>query len=398
MAVLVYLVYLFLATYIVDIAWLGVFLNNDGPNFSFLRCFLMNNSNEDLLEQQIQDEKRTVDYDTKDYTVELVYKKYTDGIDEERNEIYVPEYQREFVWDDVRQSRLIESLVLGLPIPSIFLAEDSDGRLEIVDGSQRLRTIAAFLNDELSLRGLEKLTYLNDLRFSDLPLSRKRKINNISLRMIVLSDDATDEVKNDLFDRINRGSDNLRNMEKRRGIYQGGFTNFIYDECNANQAFKSLVVLSPAVAKRQENEELILRYFALVDLYNSGFKELRAGVGKTLDDYLKDKNSDFSDYEKKQKLQEFKTMVDFVKDVFPYGFSKKSQQPVSRVYFEAVAIGSTLALRENPNLSREHVDVNSWLENKTFKNNILGRSNTHAPKKIKSRIDFVKDNLLSVNR
>lgn len=360
---------------------------------------MLSNEDAEKLEKQILDEKRTVDYDTKDYTVELVIKKYLEKLDEEENEIYVPEYQREFVWDESRQSRLIESLILGLPIPSIFLAEGKDGRLEIVDGSQRLRTIAAFLSDELILIELERLTHLNNLKFSDLPESRKRKVNNISLRMIVLSDEATDDVKNDLFDRINRGSDNLRNMEKRKGIYKGEFTNFIYDDCSNTIAnFKELTVLSSAVSKRQEHEELILRYFALVDCYDSAFSDFRIGVGKWLDQYLKEKNLHFSAEEKKEKFEDFNNMIKFVKKTFPLGFSKKNQQPVSRVYFEAVSVGATLALREKPSLLCDPVDINKWFKDKTFKNNIFGRSQTHSPIKIKSRIDFVKKQLLELDK
>ena len=66
-------------------------------------------------------------------------------IDTGNNELFVPDYQREFVWDEERQSKLIESIILGLPIPLIFLTENNDGRLEIIDGSQRIRTLSAFL-------------------------------------------------------------------------------------------------------------------------------------------------------------------------------------------------------------------------------------------------------------
>jgi uncharacterized protein with ParB-like and HNH nuclease domain len=129
-----------------------------------------------------------------------------EGLEEGENDIFVPEYQREFVWDVERQSKLIESITLGLPIPIIFLAEDKSGRLEIVDGSQRIRTLAAFISGELRLERLEKLTEMNGIQFEDLPASRKRKINNTAIRMIVLSDAATEDVRNDLFERINRGS------------------------------------------------------------------------------------------------------------------------------------------------------------------------------------------------
>ena len=127
------------------------------------------------VEEQIIEQQKTVDFDTREFTIEILVQKYLDHIDDEENELFVPDYQREFVWDSTRQSRLIESLILGLPIPIIFVAENDDGRLEIVDGSQRIRTLSAFLKDELVLQELEKLSCLNGLKYSELKSSRKRK-------------------------------------------------------------------------------------------------------------------------------------------------------------------------------------------------------------------------------
>ncbi|MDE7430472.1 MAG: DUF262 domain-containing protein, partial [Lachnospiraceae bacterium] len=165
---------------------------------------------DELIEKEIQDQQRNISYDTKEYTVEIIVKKYQEGLEEDDNEFFVPDYQREFVWDDVRQSRFIESLLMGLPIPYIFLAETTQGRYEMVDGSQRIRTLAAFVSDELKLKGLDKIKEINGVRFSQLPKSRQRKFLNISLKMIVLSELTTEESKNDIFERINRGSDILK--------------------------------------------------------------------------------------------------------------------------------------------------------------------------------------------
>ena len=110
------------------------------------------------IEQQIEAEKKLVSYDTREFTIEIMVNKYLDGLESDKNELYVPIYQREFVWDEERQSKFIESLILGLPIPLIFVAEDVEtGRLEIVDGSQRIRTLAAYLTNELTLCGLNNL-------------------------------------------------------------------------------------------------------------------------------------------------------------------------------------------------------------------------------------------------
>lgn len=140
----------------------------------------MSNDRMDLIEKEIEIQQRNVSYDTKEYTIELIVSKYLDNIEDEQNEFFVPDYQREFVWDDERQSRFIESLMMGLPIPYLFLAENSDGRYEIVDGSQRIRTLSAFLKDELVITNVDKINYLNGMKFSQLNSSRQRKFRNIS--------------------------------------------------------------------------------------------------------------------------------------------------------------------------------------------------------------------------
>jgi hypothetical protein len=349
------------------------------------------------VENQIIEEQKTVDFDTREFTIEIMVNKYLVNIEEEQNELFVPDYQREFVWDLTRQSRLIESLVLGLPIPIIFVAENEDGRLEIVDGSQRIRTLSAYLSDELVLENLEKLSLLNGFKFSDLNTSRQRKIKNTPIRMVVLSDKTTESVKNDLFDRINRGSDLLLNMEKRKGIFKGEFNDFIYNECAKLPLLGKLAPLSKVVEKRQEHEELILRFFALIDNYPN-YNTHYQGIGQYLDKYMEEKNIGFSQDEKEKKLQQLKNTLEFVNNNFEFGFLKgHNQQGVSRVFFEALSVGVCLALEEKPEL----IDCDSyntrWVAENKFKNIISGKYKTHIPKKIKQRVDFVKKRILTNN-
>jgi hypothetical protein len=348
------------------------------------------------LETQIIELKKTVAYDSKDYTIEILVKKYLDGIDEKQNEIFVPEYQRDFVWDDSRQSRLIESIVLGLPIPPIFVAENSDGRLEIVDGSQRVRTLSAFLNNELTLSGLEKVTMLNGISFEDFDVSRKRKFNNTTFTVIVLSESATDEVKNDLFERINKGSDILRNMETRKGVYRGRFTDFLYNECANNVDFRNSIRLSKNVQKRQEYEELVLRFFALVDVYPK-YTEFARSVRDALDRYMEKKRDEFDDAERARKLQEFNTMIAFVVKNFEFGFLKGPSKDVSRIFFEAIAVGSHFALNEIPGLTlKGKIDVQNWLRDRDFSKSVNGEYRTHSTENLLKRISYVKDHVLSM--
>jgi uncharacterized protein with ParB-like and HNH nuclease domain len=176
----------------------------------------------DEAEAEIRDKQKLIDYDTKEYPVEIIVQKYTDGLSDNTNELFIPDYQREMAWDDARQSKFIESVLLGLPIPYIFVAdissEKNESRLEVIDGTQRIITLARFLNNELKLESLEKLRKLNDFRFSDLPLPRQRRFKRTTLRVIELTDKADEDTRRDIFERITMGSAVSNEMEKRRGI------------------------------------------------------------------------------------------------------------------------------------------------------------------------------------
>ena len=230
-------------------------------------------------EEQIYELRKSIRYDIRELIIENIVSKYDKGLgytegDEGQgnskfyNVLFIPEYQRDFTWDKIRQSRFIESVILGLPIPLVFVAENKDSAWEIVDGSQRIRTLHAFIKNELCLSGLEKFDTLNGFHFNELDPSRQGKILNTSLRMIVLSEDADNEVKRDMFERINRGSDLLKPMEQRKGDKTGAFTKFIYEKCAKNTLMDKLAPIDKWLQNRQEKEELILRYFALSDKNN----------------------------------------------------------------------------------------------------------------------------------
>lgn len=343
------------------------------------------------LENEIEKQQRNVSFDTKEYTIEIVVQKYLNDLDKNENEFFVPEYQREFVWDDVRQSRFIESLMIGLPIPYIFLAETDKGRYEIVDGSQRIRTLAAFLNDELKIKGLEKIEDLNNLVFSNLDISRQRKFKNISLKMIVLSERTTDETKNDIFERINRGSDLLKDMEYRKGIYTGKFNDYLY-KLSQNPLYVKLTPIAKWLEKRQEREELLLRFFAFSEWYPS-FSDSK-GIAKQLDDYMKEKNAIFDENIEKEMNEKFNMTMEFVDKYYPYGFAKNEKaRQVARPYFEALSVGAYLALKDNPELTISEENVRNILIDEKFITSVSGRYQTHRAKTIRARIDYVQDGL-----
>lgn len=343
-------------------------------------------------EEQIRKTKQPVDYQTKEFTIEVLVKKFLDGKDEDENEIFIPTYQRSFVWSNERRSKFIESVLLELPIPPLFIANleksvlDDFGRAEIVDGSQRIRTLADFINNQLTLESLPKLNALNGHQFKDLELSRRRKILRQGVRVIELSDKANEEVRRDIFERINTGSDELRDMEKRRGIYTGPFYDFI-KECAQNDNFKRICPISFAKERREEAEELVLRYFAYCDTYLS-FKH---DVRKFLDGYLKKHQTNFP---KERMKREFLEMLSFAEAALPYGFRKaKDSSTVPRVRFEALACGMTLAQRVKQPLTATSDQIQKWLDSAEFKVHTASDASNSLPR-LRGRIEFVRNKLL----
>ena len=356
----------------------------------------------DIAEDQIEDRRQEISYDTREFTIEYIVNKYLEVNDDDLSDIYVPEYQREFVWDIKRQSRLIESVVLGLPIPLLFVAEIKDsGRLEIVDGSQRVRTLSAFMRNQLQLTDLRTLDSLNGFKFEDFSPSRQRKFRNIPIRMLVLSDRANENVRNDMFDRINTSSLDLTPMETRKGVYRGDFIDFVF-ECSNNETFIKLCPIYKYFKNRYEEAELILRFFAFSETYPKfrlpyAITDLdRTGVARFLDEYVLSKRDTFTDHERKQKLLDFEEMLEFVNNNFPSGFKKRcDSEATGRPYFEAISVGSLLAIREKKNLEIKDLWDAKEKNNQTSSFDIpIGRYQTHKPENMLNRIDYVKNQLL----
>ncbi|SCW41261.1 DUF262 domain-containing protein [Mucilaginibacter sp. NFR10] len=343
---------------------------------------LITQEEQDSAEEQILQQQVFADYDTKEYPIEVIVQKYEENKDDDLNELFIPTYQRDFVWDENRQSKFIESILIGLPIPYIFTADRGE-RFEIVDGSQRIRCLAAYINDELVLKNLERLPKLNGMKFSDLILSRQRRFKRKTLRLIELSEKASLEVTNDLFERINTGSDILRKMEVRKGAFAGKFYDFV-TECSQNDLFVRLCPISEKVRKREEAQELVLRFFA----YSDNYLKFKHRVDEFLNDFLKENKSDFDE---DRMRGEFLLMLKFVETYFPYGFTKGTNSKTTpRVRFEAISVGVNLALRINPNLIPHDL---SWMDSQEFKLHTRSDASNSRPK-IKGRIEFVRDNLL----
>lgn len=354
---------------------------------------LFSRSNEEKaeLDAQVQELQKIVDYEIREYPVEILVQKFIKGLEEDEAELYIPDYQREFIWKKSQQSRFIESILLNLPVPYIFVADIGEGkyegRLEIVDGSQRIRTLVAFMQNQLQLFGLKKITKANGFFFSDLSIPRQLRFQRKTLRTIELTDKTDEEVRREIFDRLNSGGTKIGNMEQRRGSQDGPFLTFI-ESCSVDSTFRRLCPVSAVRIKQQEYPELVLRYFA----YSENYMNFSKRVDTFLDDYLKINNSNWTKTSQAAKQLEFETMLKFAGDYFPCGFQKNSNNSsVPRIRFESIAVGITLALRINPSL--EPTEVETWLESKEFKQHTRSDASNSRPKVI-NRIRFVRDNLL----
>ncbi len=344
---------------------------------------LISDEEQDRAEQQIIEQQKIVDYEIREYTIELLINKFTHGEAEETNEIFLPKYQRKFVWPEKNQCEFIESLFLGLPIPYMFTA-DNEGRSEIVDGSQRIRTLRYFLDNELLLTGLTKLDALNNFRFKDLPVSRQLRFKKKTIRLIELTDKADINVRKEMFSRINRSQVELSDMEIRRGEFAGKFMDFI-EKCSKNSRFHLLCPVPIERSDREDRAEMVLRFFA----YGERYEQFVHSVKGFLDDYVKEKNTrGFDGYEMDN---QFENMLDFVERYYPYGFRKGVIfKSVARVRFEAIAIGTHLALKEQPNLKNPSM---KWINSDEFEEHVTSGSANNKNKLI-GRIEFVRDKLL----
>jgi hypothetical protein len=221
-------------------------------------------------EEQIVEQSKRIEFYLTEYTVEILALKMRNG------DFEVPSYQREFTWEDERKSRFIESVLMGLPIPFLFFWESpKTGKLEIVDGSQRLRTIEDFVLGDFALGDLEELSLLAGFRFKDLPESRQRKLKNRSIRGIVLNEHTDEQSRFDLFERINTGSKIANKAEVRRGALGGLFLDLVIS-LSKEKTFVELAPVTDKKKKEREREELVTRFFA----YGDGLENYKDRVSR----------------------------------------------------------------------------------------------------------------------
>jgi uncharacterized protein with ParB-like and HNH nuclease domain len=190
--------------------------------------------NEIEFDEQLEEETEAVVDERKIYTdigdpeVDSLYGKYKRG-----KLILQPEFQRHFVWDPVKSSRLIESVLLDIPLPVIYLSQEKDGREYIIDGQQRLTTFFSFIDGkfpngkDFKLTGLKVFDNLNRKTFSELEEDIQDKIRYCKIHAITFKKESSPDLKFEIFERLNTGSVSLNDQELRNCIYRGPYNELL---------------------------------------------------------------------------------------------------------------------------------------------------------------------------
>lgn len=182
-----------------------------------------------------------------------------------------PDFQRRYVWSSKLASRLIESILLNVPIPPCYLSQNEEFELDVIDGQQRLFSIYRFVENQFPLSSLEVLKELNDLRFHQLPLKMQRQLLTHTLRCVLITNESHPEIKFDVFERLNSNTVPLNPQELRNCIYRGALNSLLRSVVEYKPW---LTILGKAkVDMRLRDEELALRFFAFcihgVDSYRT---------------------------------------------------------------------------------------------------------------------------------
>ena len=341
------------------------------------------------LELQLKTQRRTVDFDTFDIHMQQLLSMVKD------HQIRVsPAYQRKFRWSDQRCSQFVESLMLGIPVPSLFMATNSDNTWEVVDGVQRLSTIVKFaggqalreehgLNGQLVLTELQKLTEFNGLTFDALPQNIQLHFSTRPAKIITLNDKSDTIVRYDLFERLNTGGVVLSAQEIRDCVFRGNFANQL-EAWAKEPSFQSAVRLTPQQQRDATAEECVLRFFAFFYRY----KKFDHNVTVFLNDYMKSAALQF-DYVEGASI--FSRTFDEITRVLPGGIRRPERRSTTPlILFEGITVGAAHALQKTKKLNS--IGIDKWMSSPELRNFTTGATNSRSA--VVGRIEFCRDRFL----
>src|SRR6266571_1410730 len=212
--------------------------------------------------------KRRIFTKIADPTVKDLYDRYKD-----RDLILQPGFQRYVVWDRTKKSRIIESLMLDVPLPIVYLAEEPNGEESVIDGQQRLTSFFDFIDGQFPLHGLTALTDLNGTKYGDLDREFQGKIRKSSIRTITLQKESDPELKFEIFERLNTGSVALNDQELRNCVFRGPYNNLLREVAQEPDFMHLLGLTRPE--RRMRDVELALRF---ASFYHASYLNYRPSM------------------------------------------------------------------------------------------------------------------------
>lgn len=337
------------------------------------------------LQAQLDSQRQKVDVDHFDLTVRELMRMAQEG--ELKR---APVYQRKFRWNETTESRLIESLLLGLPVPSIFVATNRDGSWEVVDGLQRISTLIHFTAaasdllatiskiEPLRLEGLTDLTSFNGLTLAELPGPIQLAFFKRSIRVTALSDKSNRETRFELFERLNGGGVALSSQEVRAAIYRGPF-NDLLRELGYSHPFRDLIRLQRGREDDGTREEMVLKFYA----YLEDRDQFDGAVTEFLNAYMERQNG-ATDVASKRTL--FLDVAERVYGICGGPFKRPGYGPTPLVELEAVMVAAAEVLREHGTLARPR---QGWQSDRALVAASTGGTNTKAM--LRARIKRAKE-------
>lgn len=262
--------------------------------------------NEKLLKEQIETQRNLLSTDRLDLSFGEIMRMYQDG-----DIIIKPAFQRYFRWDVEQRTRFIESILLGIPIPPIFVAADSNGVWELVDGLQRVSTMLSFFGilksedegikskNNWELFEGDRVEALVGFTYETMPELFKRSLKRATCRVEILNWNSNYDMRFELFNRLNTGGSPLTAQEIRNCIYRDISTEFndFLKRIADNQDFRELISLDDEQIERLYHEELALRFVSLYENMDNVKTGLAQHMTAFMKKALEDKSFDYVKYE-----------------------------------------------------------------------------------------------------
>ncbi|MBK8712114.1 MAG: DUF262 domain-containing protein [Niastella sp.] len=321
-------------------------------------------SSDDKLGVEIPKEKRYLNTASYDFSVQTLVDYMTGDIP--KIILEVP-FQRNFIWKDDRASQLIESVIMNVPIPPLYFAEEESGRWLVIDGLQRLNSLLHFHQNEYKLQGLEIIKELIDLKYKDLPPKSKSLLNDGLFRVNVIKKDSHPDIKYDIFMRLNKGSVSLNYQELRNCLYRGHLNDIARIFSKENKDFQKLLNLKRP-HPRFLDVELIMRVFALnekLELNDEGEYHIESYNGRMvnfINDYM-DSTRKMTKEDAENKLTELGETINKVIAVFGLDQAFKDQNAKIKRFNKSIA--------EFILLSFQKYDIEKLKENKKVIKDLL---------------------------